>query len=298
MRIIDELRPEYDLGELLSIAHMGRSTYYYTRKSMRRDNSNEEALRERIRFLYEKNTHGNETYGYRRICLLLRKDAAYSTINHKKVQKVMHEMGLSGYISRNGKRYSSYKGRIGKIADNLVQREFDAPKPNTIWSTDITEFKLVSCSNKKVYLSPIKDFCDGSIISYSCSSSPNLALVMGMLDKALEKNRCLAGLVFHSDQGWHYQHPAWTERLESRCIEQSMSRKGNCLDNSKMETFFSALKKAIWFGHEKEYRSEEELIRRIDEYIKWYNEERIQVKLKGLTPLQYRSKAFKITAHT
>lgn len=117
--------------------------------------------------------------------------------------------------------------------------------------TDITEFKLVSCRNEKVYLSPIKDFCDGSIVSYSCSSSPNLEQVMGMLDEALEKNRCLADLVFHSDQGWHYQHPSWTERLESRCIEQSMSRKGNCLDNSKMETFFTTIKKAYGSGTRK-----------------------------------------------
>ena len=160
-------------------------------------------------------------------------------------------------------------------------------------TTDITEFNLETCGCK-VNLSPIRDFCDGSIVSHSCSTSPDMRLVMGMLDKALDKNMCLSGLVFHSDQGWQYQHRLWTERLDSRCIIQSMSRKGNCLDNSKMETFFSTLKKAIWFGRERSYMSPEELIAAIDEYIRWYNEERIQVKLKGLTPLQFRRQAFKM----
>ncbi len=204
----------------------------------------------------------------------------------------MRTMGLVGYISKNPyRKYNSYKGEIGKVADNILDRKFNVESPNMVWGTDITEFRLDTCGCK-VYLSPIKDFCDGSIVSYRCSTSPNMKLVIGMLEEALDRNRNLEGLLLHSDQGWQYQQREWTRRLKSRGIVQSMSRKGNCLDNSKMETFFATLKKAIWFGHEKEYGNPEELISAIDDYIDWYNNDRIQVKLKGLSPLQFREQAF------
>ena len=293
--MIDELRREYPLKDLLTLAGIPRSTFFYIRGAGRKGDK-DAALKVRIAEIHMTKGKANEKYGYRRVCLELRNSAEWENVNHKRVQRLMREMGLCGYISRNGRRkYSSYKGKVGKTADNIVSRHFNVSRPNTVWSTDITEFNLETCGCK-VYLSPIRDFCDGSIVSHSCSTSPDMRLVMGMLDKALDKNMCLSGLVFHSDQGWQYQHRLWTERLDSRCIIQSMSRKGNCLDNSKMETFFSTLKKAIWFGRERSYMSPEELIAAIDEYIRWYNEERIQVKLKGLTPLQFRRQAFKMAS--
>ena len=289
--MIDELRHKYPLKDLLKLAKMAKSTFFYWLGVINRQEK-DVRLRSRIQELFKTKGKANEKYGYRRIHLELRKTEEFSRVNHKKVQRLMKAMGLKGYISKSGNRkYSSYKGTVGKIADNIVNRRFNASRPNMLWSTDITEFPLCE-GDVKVYLSPIKDFCDGSIVSYSCSTSPDMKLVMGMLEKALDKNKCLAGLVFHSDQGWQYQHKYWRERLESRCIIQSMSRKGNCLDNSKMETFFSTLKKAIWFGHEKDYRSPEQLIAAIDDYINWYNNERIQAKLKGLSPLQFRKQAF------
>lgn len=291
--MIDELRHKYPLKDLLELAKMAKSTFFYWLGVIHRQDRNA-GLKAKIRELFEAKGKANEKYGYRRICLELRKTEEFSNVNHKKVQRLMKELRLKGYISRNGyRKYSSYRGTVGKIADNVVNRHFNAGRPNTLWATDITEFHLCA-GDVKVYLSPIKDFCDGSIVSYSCSTTPDMRLVMGMLEKALDRNMCLAGLVLHSDQGWQYQHRFWRERLDSRCITQSMSRKGNCLDNSKMETFFSTLKKAIWFGHEKDYRSPQQLIAAIDDYIKWYNSERIQVKLKGLTPLQFRRQAFKM----
>ena len=282
------------MDDLLSIAGIPRSTFYYQLRLMRKGDK-DKALKKRIASLYFRFMNKNESFGYRRIYALLRNIRQFRNVNHKKVQRIMKELGLQGYISRNGyRRYSSYKGKVGKIADNVLNRRFDAARPNTVWSTDVTEFRLTDST--KVYLSPIKDFCDGSIISYSYSTSPGMKLVMDMLDKAFDKNRCLAGLVLHSDQGYQYQNPTWVRRLDDHCIIQSMSRKGNCLDNSKMETFFSTLKKAIWFGREKEYRKPEDLYSAIDEYITWYNERRIQVKLKGMTPLQYRKLTFKMTS--
>ena len=268
---------------------MARSTFFYNLKAMRAGEEKDKEAKDTIRKLYCENAKGNESYGYRRICDLMRQIPGYSGINHKRVARLMREMGLAGYVSKAGARkYSSYKGTVGKVAENVVNRNFKPERPNMIWSTDITEFRLPSCGNAKVYLSPIKDFCDGSIISHRCSTSPNMDLVMGMLEDALGKHRGLSGLTFHSDQGWQYQNRRWIERLGSRCIEQSMSRKGNCMDNGKMESFFSTLKKAIWFGREKEYKSPAELIAAIDDYIYWYNNKRIQHGLNGMTPLQYR----------
>ena len=291
--MIDELRRKYPLKDLLVLAKLSKSTFFYILGRINRKDK-DAALREKISQLYAIKRKGNEKYGYRRICLELRKTDEFAKVNHKKVQRLMKELGLFGYISKNGRRkYSSYRGAVGKIADNVVARHFNADRPNKLWSTDVTEFALCA-GDVKVYLSPIKDFCDGSIVSHNCSTTPDMKLVLGMLDKALDKNMCLAGLVFHSDQGWQYQHATWRKKLGSRCITQSMSRKGNCLDNSKMETFFSTLKKAIWFGREKDYRSPDQLIAAIDDYIDWYNNERIQAKLKGLSPLQFRKQAFKM----
>ncbi len=269
---------------------MAKSTFFYCLNVINRQEKDFE-LKSRIQELFTTKGKANEKYGYRRIYCELRKTEEFSTVNHKKVQRLMKELGLRGYISKSGSRkYSSYRGTVGKIAGNIVNRHFKAEKPNTVWSTDVTEFKMDTC-DCKVYLSPIKDFCDGSIISHSCSTSPSMTLVTRKLNKALDSNPCLEGLVFHSDQGWQYQQESWVKALTERGIVQSMSRKGNCLDNSKMETFFGTLKKAIWFGRERDYKSPEELIAAINDYIYWYNNERIQVKLKGLSPLQFRKQA-------
>lgn len=270
---------------------MAKSSFFYCLGVINRP-IKDVALKAKIKELFEVKGKANEKYGYRRIYLELRKTEEFSNINHKKVQRLMKEMCLRGYIAKSGiRKYSSYRGTVGKIAGNIVNRHFKAKMPNTIWSTDVTEFRLDTC-DCKVYLSPIKDFCDGSIISHSCSTSPSMDLVTRMLNKALDNNPHLEGLILHSDQGWQYQQESWVKALTDRGIVQSMSRKGNCLDNSKMETFFATLKKAIWFGRERDYKSPQELIFAIDDYIDWYNKERIQVKLKGLSPLQFRKQSF------
>ena len=157
--------------------------------------------------------------------------------------------------------------------------------------------KLIGASNTvviteegKLYLSPIKDMCTGEIISYTTSASPTVEMVMRMLKDAITKHPVFDGLVIHSDQGFQYQHAWFVNCLEANDITQSMSRKGNCLDNSKMETFFSTLKKEMYYGHEKEFKTREQLIVAIDEYIDYYNKERIQMKLGYLPPLLFREK--------
>ena len=181
------------------------------------------------------------------------------------------------------KKYRSYKGEVGKIAPNLLQRNFKAEKANQKWTTDITEFSLFGT---KLYLSPILDMYNGEIISYSISNSPVLNQVMDMLDKAFAKIPDNTQLIFHSDQGWQYQHKAYQQRLKDKGIRQSMSRKGNCLDNAVMENFFGLLKSELLYL--REFSSLEEFQIELEKYIDYYNNKRIKSKLKGLSPVQYR----------
>ena len=207
-------------------------------------------------------------------------------VNHKKVLRIMREESLlcSKFKTRS-RKYSSYKGQIGKVANNLVKRRFKASKPNELWLTDITEFRIKG-QEKKLYLSPILDIFNSEVISYTLSNHPTINLTNTMLEKALDKNKDIKNLTIHSDQGFHYQHSSWTNRLEKMNIVQSMSRKGNCLDNSPMENFFGVLKQEMYYGVE--FESYDKLVKEIEEYIKWYNEDRIKTKLNGMSPVDYR----------
>lgn len=258
---------------------MPKSSYL----SWRANHKEEEdaALRDRIQELFG---YHRRRYGYRRITAALHQEGLI--VNHKKVKRLMKELGLFPDTYRR-LRYSSYKGETGKTAPNILNRQFSVSAPDKVWATDVTEFQT---DEGKLYLSPIKDLCTGEIISYDISPSPSVAMVMKMLDAALQNHPDCKGLMLHSDQGFQYQHAAFVNRLKREGIIQSMSRKGNCLDNSKMETFFSTLKKEMYYGHEKEFRTREQLKAAIDEYIEYYNTERIQMKLGYLPPLIFREK--------
>ena len=196
----------------------------------------------------------------------------------------MVKLGLKP-LKRNKRKYSSYKGTVGKIADNLIERNFNSKKPNEKWYTDVTEFNL---RGEKCYLSPILDGFNGEVISYNTSKSPNLEQINDMLNKAFDKNDNLEGLIFHSDQGWQYQHDTYQQRLKNKGIKQSMSRKGNSMDNGMMENFFGILKTEMFYDQENKYETLDDLIKAIDDYIKYYNYDRIKTKLKGLSPINYR----------
>lgn len=202
-------------------------------------------------------------------------------INHKTVQRLMRELNLKCMVRI--KKYRSYKGEIGKIAPNILKRDFHASAPNQKWTTDIAEFSLFGA---KLYLSPILDMYNGEIISYNISERPVLGQVMDMLDKAFEKIPDNTNLIFHSDQGWQYQHKQYQKRLKDKGIQQSMSRKGNCLDNSVMENFFGLLKSELLYL--KDFESVEEFKVELEDYINYYNNKRIKEKLKRLSPVQYR----------
>ena len=229
-------------------------------------------------------------YGYRRITLELR-NRGYN-INHKKVSRLMNKMGLHSII-RKKRKYSSYRGNVGTIAENLVQRDFEANKPNEKWFTDVTEFNVYG---KKLYLSPILDAYGRYIVSYNLSTSPNLEQTKDMLHKAFNSSDT-EGTILHSDQGWQYQHQFYVKALEEHAMIQSMSRKGNSIDNGLMECFFGLLKSEMYYGQETKYKTVDALAGAIDEYIDYYNNKRIKSKLKGLTPVQYRNQSLSFLAN-
>ena len=255
---------------------MARSTYYYYLKQKDKDKYENE--KQDILEIYNAN---KGRYGYRRIYAVLR--AKGYIINHKTVLKLMKLLNLRGKQSKNGK-YHSYKGTVGKVADNLLSRDFHADKPFEKLTTDVTEFKI---GDEKVYLSPVLDMFNREIISYSISTSPNLWQIREMLDGLFAKLPPDARPLFHSDQGWQYQHAEYQRLLAEHNITQSMSRKGNCMDNGIMENFFGRLKVEMYYGEK--FESPRGFIEKLEEYIHYYNNERISLKLKGMSPVQYRA---------
>ena len=273
----------FRLDLLLETAHLARSTYYYHLKQLDQPDKNQE-LKVEIQSIYNE-PKGN--YGYRRIHLELR-NRGY-TVNHKKLQRLMKVLGLAARIRRK-RKYSSYQREIGKKAENLIQRQFEASKPMEKCYTDVTEFAIAN-STQKLYLSPVLDGFNSEIIAYNLSTSPNLEQVKTMLEKAFTDKR-YENTILHSDQGWQYQHTSYHQFLENKGIQPSMSRKGNSPDNGMMESFFGILKSEMFYGYEKNFRSLEDLEQAIVNYIDCYYNKRIKGKLKGLSPVQYRTKSF------
>ena len=276
--MIQELRQDYKLDMLLEIAQLPRSTYYYHSKRQNQEDKYAQVKAE-ITAIYHEN---KGRYGYRRITDELHNRKIY--LNHKTVQRLMKELGLVCRVRM--KKYRSYKGEKGTTADNKLNREFRAEKPNQKWVTDVTEFRLFG---EKLYLSPILDLYSGDIVTYTLSDSPNLLMVTAMLEQAFALIPDDTKLLLHSDQGWHYRHKQYVQMLQEKGITQSMSRKGNCYDNSVMENFFGHLKSELLYLQE--FESMEHFKTELIEYIDYYNYRRIKARLKGLPPALHRQQA-------
>ena len=279
--MIAEVGAKYPFKMLLKIAGISKSVYYYYIDKKDIDEKNKDII-EKIKEIYYAN---KGRYGYRRITLELKNQGL--NINHKKVQRLMKKFNLQSIIPKK-RKYSSYRGQTGRIADNHIRRDFEAAAPNQKWFTDVTEFNL---RGEKLYLSPILVAYGRYIVSYDISRSPNLGQINHMLNLAFKENGNYENLIFHSDQGWQYQHYLYQKRLKEKNITQSMSRKGNSLDNGLMECFFGLLKSEMFYGQEAAYRTLDELKEAIEDYIYYYNNKRIKEKLKGLTPASYRSQS-------
>ena len=257
---------------------MARSTFYYYLKKFDQPDKNG-SIEAEITAIYHRH---KGRYGYRRITTTLKNNGL--KINHKKVLRLMKARGLKSMVRI--KRYQSYKGEQGTIARNLLKRNFKARKPNQKWVTDITEFAV---AGKKLYFSPILDLYNSEVVSYTISQRPTFDQVKDMLQKAVVRLPAGARPILHSDQGWQYQMKPYQLQLRKSKIRQSMSRKGNCLDNAVMENFFAILKTELFYLQK--FTSYEELQKAIIEYVHYYNNDRIKLKLKGLSPVQYRTQA-------
>lgn len=275
------MRQEHPLSLLLQAAGLAPSTFHYQVKVMASVSDADEGLASRIRALFDRH---HQRYGYRRITAALRQ--AGERVNHKLVQRLMGEMGLKSPV-RARKRFNTYRGDAGKVAPNTLKRKFTAKRPNTKWVTDITEFKV---AGEKLYLSPVMDLYNGEIIAYEINRRPLFAMVQSMLGKALKRLRPGDKPLLHSDQGWHYRQLAYQSQLTRYSIRQSMSRKATCLDNAAMESFFGTLKSEYFYLNQ--FDNVDELARGVEEYIHYYNHERIKLKLNSLSPVQYRTRAY------
>lgn len=215
-------------------------------------------------------------------------------VNKKKIQRLIRELDIRvTAFTRKSRKYSSYKGTVGKVAPNRVNRRFASSIPHQKITTDTTEFKYYTIDKsgkiqiKKLYLDPFLDMFNREIVSFSISKQPNGETVMAALEEAVKVTEdCEYRRTFHSDQGWAYQMNAYRDKLEAHKIFHSMSRKGNCLDNSPIENFFGILKQEMYHGNV--FRSYEELERAIVDYIYYYNNKRKKKKLGFMSPVNYR----------
>jgi len=276
--LIDALSPIYSLSELLTQLQMARSSYFYHRVCLRFPPKHAE-LRQTIIAVFDAN---KKRYGYRRVHMMLHRDGIQ--VSEKVVRRIMAEEALI-VRTRKRRRYSSYAGEISPAVENLLNRDFHAKVPNEKWLTDITEFQIPA---GKVYLSPMLDCFDGMVVSWTLGTSPDAELANTMLDMAL------AGLsdgqrpIVHSDRGSHYRWPGWIQRMDEAGLTRSMSKKGCTADNAACEGFFGRLKNEMFYNRAWTDTSLQEFIDQVDEYIQWYNEERIKLTLGGLSPVEYR----------
>lgn len=296
MIVVSELRQRFPLKVLLKVACLSRSTYYYHRSKKDKDEKNKDLMQLIAEIFHEHKGR----YGFRRITLALHNKGFL--VNKKKVRRLMDKLGLKG--KRPKISYHSYKGDMNSTTKNQLldkvvdeekhktyyERNFSTSSCNEKWTTDVSLFRIPAGT---LYLSPILDMHNREIVAYNISRSPNYAQIQDMLKKAFEQHDDLEGLIFHSDQGWQYQMQAYRQSLAERHIIQSMSRKGNCLDNSPMENFFGIMKNEMFYGHESEFKTLDELRHAMEEYIVYYNTKRITEKLKGSTPVEYRCQSLK-----
>lgn len=282
--IVTELRKEFKLEILLEITGMASSVYYYHLSESKKEKPDKyEEIKKVIDYLY-KDKH-KKRMGYQRIHIELI-NLGYH-IGKNKVNDIMREKGYLKIKKRNWRKYNSYEGDMGGVKVNEMSQNFKTSFPYEKAGTDISVFPL---DEESVYLSPIIDFDSREVLAYKAGKDVKMDKIMLMLDD-LEKihGNKIKGMMIQSDQGVQYQNSRYRERLEKLGIIQSMSRKGNCLDNSPTETFFGRMKEEMWYGHEYKYKNADDLLAAIDEYINYYNTTRIVSKLK-MSPVDYRHK--------
>jgi transposase InsO family protein/transposase-like protein len=285
VKVVNELRTKYELKVLLEMARIPLSVYYYQCNSIRNAVNKYEDIEKEIDYLY-LGKH-KRRIGYQRIYIELKNQG--KIIGKNKVLKIMREKGYTKKNKTNYRRYNSYKGDLGGVKPNILEQDFKATKPFEKAGTDVTMFRV---KEEAVYLSPVIDFFTREVLSYEVGTDAKMDKVLGMLNN-LKKNykNNIKGMIIQSDQGVQYQNSRYSDALKELEIIQSMSRKGNCLDNSPTENFFGRLKEEMWYNNEYKYETAKDLIKEIHNYIKYYNETRIVTRLKT-SPINYRNKFY------
>jgi putative transposase len=278
-QVIATLKADYPLAVLLQVAGLARSTFFYHQARLDRPDPHAE-LKTAIT---EAFTAAHGRYGHRRVHTVLTRDGRQ--VAKKTVLKLMNALGLVCRV-RRARRYRSWIGQTGTIAANVLDRQFSASAPDTKWVTDVTEFRIGA---SKVYLSPVIDLFDRSVVAYTCGPSPSVELTSSALRAAIAALPADARPLVHSDQGFQYQHASWRALLDDAGLTQSMSRRATCLDNAMAENFFGHLKEELF--HHNRFDTVEEFTAALRDYIDWYNTTRISTTLKGLSPVEYRAQA-------
>ena len=277
--LVDALRDEYALPELLGRLDLARSSYFYHRSRLEVADKYAD-VRRTISDIFESN---HRSYGYRRIQASLNRQRVF--VSEKVVQRLMKQERLQAVRSKR-RGYRSYVGEITPAPENIVNRDFRATAPNEKWLTDISEFQIPA---GKVYLSPMIDCFDGMVVSWSIGTSPDAELVNTMLDAAVET---VTGgdkrPIVHSDRGGHYRWPGWLSRIAKANLIRSMSRKACSPDNAACEGFFGRLKTEMFYPRDWRSSTIDQFIQALDSYIRWYNEKRIKLSLGYLSPIEYR----------
>jgi putative transposase len=272
------LREQYSLKFLLRIAGISKSSFFYTYHHLGYKEAKDKAIKEIVQLIFDKNY---QKYGYPRITIKLRKLGYH--VNHKKVFRIMKVMNLHAMPKR--RMYKSYRGTVGKIADNILNQSFNTTHPYEKLGTDITQFRTPF---GKLYLSPVIDFHTREILAYDLAAHPNMMQIKRMLDQLIKDHGpYLKNAVIQSDQGYQYQAKFYQQYLSNQGIIQSMSNKGNTLDNAPTENFFGRLKTEIYYDREYAFKSMQEVKATIHAYIRYYNEERIVNRLRT-NPSAYR----------
>ena len=277
--LVDALRETYVLTELLAELDLARSSYFYHRAQLLGADKYAQA-RLAITDIFERN---HSCYGYRRLRASLGRQQL--CLSEKVVQRLMRQEGLVVSAPKR-RRYGSYLGEISPAPENVINRDFQASAPNEKWLTDITEFQIPA---GKVYLSPMIDYFDGLVVSWSIGTRPDADLVNTMLDAAIERvANSNDRPVVHSDRGAHYRWPGWLSRMHNAKLIRSMSRKRCSPDNAACEGFFGRLKTELFYPRDWQTTTIEQFIQAVDSYICWYNEKRIKISLGSLSPVEYR----------
>lgn len=264
---------------MCKIVSIARSAYYKWLNRPESDSDKENTVI--IDTMIQLYTEVQGIYGYRRMKLNINR-ILKKKYNHKRIYRLMKSINMKSVIRKKKKNYIASTPQI--TAENVLNREFRADKPNEKWLTDVTEFKLTD--GTKAYLSAIFDLFDNSIVTYLLGRSNNNMLVFETFDQAVTANPDASPL-FHSDRGFQYTSKMFRKKLDDIGATQSMSRVSRCIDNGPMEGFWGIIKSEMYYL--RKFHDFNELQQAISKYMDFYNTRRLQEKLKGLTPIEYRN---------